>query len=852
MNKKKKATINNFIIYGLICFFLLGTTVVLGIGTDIVNHSFLGKASISYNIKNMNLISLFILSVTLFAFQRCIRKYWNTDKRVDYIFGLLLVLSVYFVFCKYICIDGYYMFYDIGSDTKDQYFAYYINEVLNIRNGNLSIWNWSYGLGTSILNVNAWVMDPFGVIPVLLGVICGPGVVQYALVWMQVVKIIVLFLLGRQYFSYFLKDRLSLNIAAYLFAMNGYLILWGQHYFLGTACFYNILLLWAMEYYLYHHCKKGYLFLALAVTWTMIFSYYIGYMIAIVSAIYFVYRYFCMYDKKKSIKAHMKNMIQTIFIVCCGTMMSGVVLLPCIHYVTTNSSRLDAAGNQIGSRLIDAFCSSLNFNDLGSRLSRFLSNNGLYFEDTSKAYFQNYYESPILFCTVLIFLFLGQWMVYELICTKEKKHWVRFVVKCILLYLLIFNSATGFILNGFAYAAYRYTFLVMPFLALAIGIVYQEVLNHGKIYLSGMLIGIGLSIWAWGYSVFNCSSEVKKYVWILGFILVIGFFLLVFLYRAGTRKKQMVIALTAIMLVSTMIDNYYTSEKRNYVAVNNYPLVWSKDGLETSSAKAVDWIQSQDDSFYRIDKTYGDWAIYAEPLLEQHSSVICYNSTLNRYLAEYYRYVYPSSQTFAESLKMFQLNTALDQAALNVVNSKYLLSGTEIVNDNWKLVNQFDWVYVYQNMRTDSVAKWYTNTISKENYMVLSDEEKAHVLSDTVVVDRELSYQDKSVADIGKFSLENLTHMKGHVTSSGNGLLMIAIPYQEGWELYVDGEKRDYINCDYGFIGVELKKGSYNISVKYHIPFLKEGGVISFLGMLLLVIFVILQKKLEVKKEGNE
>ena len=70
MNEKKKASINNFIIYGLICFFLLGTTVVLGIGTDIVNHSFLGKASISYNIKNMNLISLFILSVTIFAFQR--------------------------------------------------------------------------------------------------------------------------------------------------------------------------------------------------------------------------------------------------------------------------------------------------------------------------------------------------------------------------------------------------------------------------------------------------------------------------------------------------------------------------------------------------------------------------------------------------------------------------------------------------------------------------------------------------------------------------------------------------------------------------------------------------------------
>ena len=123
------------------------------------------------------------------------------------------------------------MYIDAGSDTVHQYYPYYINEVLGIKNGILSIWNFNYGLGSSIFNMNAWTFDIFSILLVFAGVISGASKIQYLLVWMQILKIIIIYIISKKYMSYFLKDKISICLASYLSAMNGYIFLWGQHYF---------------------------------------------------------------------------------------------------------------------------------------------------------------------------------------------------------------------------------------------------------------------------------------------------------------------------------------------------------------------------------------------------------------------------------------------------------------------------------------------------------------------------------------------------------------------------------------------------------------------------------------------
>lgn len=62
-----------------------------------------------------------------------------------------------------------------------------------------------------------------------------------------------------------------------------------------------------------------------------------------------------------------------------------------------------------------------------------------------------------------------------------------------------------------------------------------------------------------------------------------------------------------------------------------------------------------------------------------------------------------------------------------------------------------------------------------------------------------------------------------------------SVPYDEGWSVYVDGNKIDYEKVQLGFIGFELEPGTYHIEFKYQIPFLNIGIAISLFSLVILI-----------------
>ena len=63
--------------------------------------------------------------------------------------------------------------------------------------------------------------------------------------------------------------------------------------------------------------------------------------------------------------------------------------------------------------------------------------------------------------------------------------------------------------------------------------------------------------------------------------------------------------------------------------------------------------------------------------------------------------------------------------------------------------------------------------------------------------------------------------------------MMLAIPYQDGWSVYLNGEKQELARGDYGFIACEVKAGSYDLRVEYQVPLLRAGIMISAVAWLL-------------------
>ena len=80
-------------------------------------------------------------------------------------------------------------------------------------------------------------------------------------------------------------------------------------------------------------------------------------------------------------------------------------------------------------------------------------------------------------------------------------------------------------------------------------------------------------------------------------------------------------------------------------------------------------------------------------------------------------------------------------------------------------------------------------------------------------------------------------YLKGRVSADGDKtILFTTIPFDKDWGIIVNGKRQEGIPLlDGAFIGLELpKEGVYEIEMRYHIGWLKEGFVVSVLGLVIL------------------
>ncbi|MGN0447548.1 MAG: YfhO family protein [Acutalibacteraceae bacterium] len=94
------------------------------------------------------------------------------------------------------------------------------------------------------------------------------------------------------------------------------------------------------------------------------------------------------------------------------------------------------------------------------------------------------------------------------------------------------------------------------------------------------------------------------------------------------------------------------------------------------------------------------------------------------------------------------------------------------------------------------------------------------------------------------------TNIEGTVVAQEDCLLYTSIPYDEGWQVYIDGKKageNEIVKIGGALLGINLTKGSHNIELKYIVPGLAAGVIISATVTALILLnfafFSILKKK---------
>ena len=150
---------------------------------------------------------------------------------------------------------------------------------------------------------------------------------------------------------------------------------------------------------------------------------------------------------------------------------------------------------------------------------------------------------------------------------------------------------------------------------------------------------------------------------------------------------------------------------------------------------------------------------------------------------------------------------------------------------SWKYHNHnYDFTYVLSN------PKEFNIDIVKGKYEISNIElytldynyvKSINDLHDEFIIDRNATFGDV---------------IKGHINVRENGYFNFSIPYDKGYNIFVDGKKVNYQMVNKAFIGFDISSGSHDVTIKYTAPWLNLGKVLSIIGLGLLVITIVVSK----------
>ncbi len=97
-----------------------------------------------------------------------------------------------------------------------------------------------------------------------------------------------------------------------------------------------------------------------------------------------------------------------------------------------------------------------------------------------------------------------------------------------------------------------------------------------------------------------------------------------------------------------------------------------------------------------------------------------------------------------------------------------------------------------------------------------------------MVYETAYSYLEQTQLRVESFSDD---HIKGSFTAKEPGLLFTTIPYDAGWEAWVDGEKVECTSIKDAMLAVPVSAGSHTVELSYTTPGIRMGALISLASL---------------------
>ena len=100
--------------------------------------------------------------------------------------------------------------------------------------------------------------------------------------------------------------------------------------------------------------------------------------------------------------------------------------------------------------------------------------------------------------------------------------------------------------------------------------------------------------------------------------------------------------------------------------------------------------------------------------------------------------------------------------------------------------------------------------------------------------------------DLGRVAVDPILYddtVTGTVEADEAGYVLLMIPYEDGWELQIDGERAEIQRGDLGFIAWKQSEGKHDFSLRFTPPGLRAGLAAGGIGWLIYAAWLMVCRK---------
>lgn len=786
----------------------------------------------------------------LFAF---LTNFWLKDFRpILTMLGAVGLVSVG-LFNQFLFGEKLMLFTDIGSDTYYSYYAVYYFLTTYVSSFHLPLWSFKLGAGSSVLTQYQFLYDPFTVVFYLVGV----DNISRAVVWVFVLKIFCAGTFTYIYLRYLGIGHYARIIASLLFAFNGFLMAWGQHFFMATWVVFLPLLLYTIEVWFKTDKKIP---LALCVAF-MALNIQLFTQVTVFCGLYIIFRLSIEWPKNSATVSFVKlSKFACIYILAIG--ISAIFWLP-EYYLLKSNPRIST---DFINAIIVIISNFVHFNSseyYWTLLSRIFSNN---LQGVGSLYtgFQNYYESPQMYVGLLPLIILPQ--LYSVFSSRAK--WLASFALLLAAIFLVFPSFSQ-IMNGFQYPSYRWDYNVLMLELLLAALVLDAMLMQHKINLPVLIVtGFVLLFCLVAVYLHNHGSDhvanklaAIKSVEIIAWVVV---YCLMLYLLIKTRSKRWVFVVFLLLICGELVLEHRDSFVKRSVFEKGIEQNRDVNFFDYGNL-AVKKLKTSDSSFYRIEKNH--WILSLnDSVIQSYFGLDSYNSLNN-----------PSYQNFLQkfgysaSSSVIKWNATDLPYLADMLSVKYLLTKNSVDTlQHLKLVEKYGDVSVFKRESFLPLGFTYDSYISLSiiNQLSSADRERALIqgaaleeappiklkellrIAPTEDDDNFRANLKKEVLNLVKMEEDRIT---GNIHIANDKLLFLSIPFDPGWSAYVNGVESKIHKVNYGFSGLYLNQGDNFVELTYTPPYMKAGAVISILCGIMITLWAIRSKrKLASAERKNE